>query len=252
MNVLGGSNGPTAIAAPSVTLICVTGVNITASLYALWRSSLKIEFAEVKIVSPDVPSNLPRGVIHEKPHNSKLDSIDAYSHYMIYDLWRHVNTDHCLIVQADGYIIEPGLWSEEFLRYDYIGAPWRISKDAYLDPWGNSIRVGNGGFSLRSKRLLEVPTIVDIPWEINSTDFYNHMNAGLYSEDGNICVHNRHLFEAVGCVWAPLSLAMIFSREQRIPERQPRRTFGFHKKLPGTIQVAKDLVYRFKFKKAMR
>lgn len=252
MNVVGNSKSSGVISARSVTLICVTGVNITNSLYALWRSSLDIEFAAVKIVSPNLPSILPAGIIHEKPHKSRLDSIDAYSHYMIYDLWRHVDTDHCLVVQADGYVIEPRLWSEEFLTYDYIGAPWRVSRTAYLDPWGKSIRVGNGGFSLRSRKLLEAPRKIEIPWDVNATDFYNHMNAGLFSEDGNICVHNRHLYEQVGCVWAPLQVAMNFSREQKILEKQPKRSFGFHKKLPGAWHVARDLAYRYKFKKVLR
>ena len=238
------------VSLPTVTLLCVSGVNLTNSIYALWRSAKQIDFAAVKIISPERPSHLPLGIHHETPHDSQLDSIDAYSHYMIYDLWRHVETDHCLVVQADGYVIEPTLWSDDFLMYDYIGAPWRLSKEAYLDPWGNSVRVGNGGFSLRSKRLLEVPNRVNIPWDVNASDFYKHMNAGLYSEDGNICVHNRHLFEEAGCIWAPLDLAVRFSREQKISERQPRQTFGFHKRLPGIRQVAKDRLYRRQFMKA--
>lgn len=237
---------------PSVTLICVTGVNIEDSLYALWRSSLSLEFAAIKIVSPHRPLNLPAGISHEEPFRNQLDSIDAYSQYMIYDLWRHVDTDYCLVVQADGYVIEPELWSDDFLRYDYIGAPWRVSREAYLDPWGNSVRVGNGGFSLRSRKLLEVPREVEIPWDVNSSDFYNHMNVGLFSEDGNICVHNRHLYEEAGCVWAPLAVAIHFSREQKISEKQPKRTFGFHKKLPGFSQLARDFVYRYKFHWASR
>ncbi len=240
MNGLTKWSGDTEVTLPSVTLICVTGVNLDNSVYALWRSSLKIKFAEVKIISPSRPANLPPGFKHEKPHESKLDSIDAYSHYMIYDLWRHVETSHCLVVQADGYVLNPELWNQEFLDFDFIGAPWRFTANAYLDPWGNHIRVGNGGFSLRSKKLLNVPVSVTIPWDVNSDDFYKHMGAGLLSEDGNICVHNRHLFEAAGCRWAPLDIAMSFSKEQKISERQPRLTFGFHKRIPSIREWSND------------
>lgn len=166
---------------------------------------------------------------------------------MIYDLWRHVTTDFCLIVQADGYVLNPQLWTDDFLNYDYIGAPWRLRKDAYIDPFGNQIRVGNGGFSLRSKKLLAVPNTHDIPWDVNSSDFYKHMDVGLFSEDGNICVHNRHIFEAAGCVWAPLEIAIRFSKEQRIAEKQPGKTFGFHKKIPNKLEAFRDRLLRYKF-----
>ena len=33
-----------------------------------------------------------------------------------------------LIVQDDGFIINKNLWDEEFLSYDYIGAPWPLDE----------------------------------------------------------------------------------------------------------------------------
>ena len=234
---------------PDVTLICVSGVDYEGSLYALWRSTRNIRFAKAVLVSPVKPANLPGGVVHETSVGTNLDSIDAYSHYMIYDLWRHVDTSHCLVVQADGYVLSPELWRNEWLAFDYIGAPWRKTPEAYIDPFGNSQRVGNGGFSLRSKKLLEVPRKVDVPWEVNLGDFYKHMDAGLYSEDGNICVHNRHIFEQQGCVWAPLDEALVFSKEQRVSEYRGEQTFGFHKKLPNFRHHVRDYLARREFRK---
>ena len=40
------------------------------------------------------------------------------------------------------------------MQYDYIGAPWRVKQDAYVDPFGNHQRVGNGGFSLRNTQIM--------------------------------------------------------------------------------------------------
>ena len=37
-------------------------------------------------------------------------------------------------------------WRDEFLEYDYIGAPWNV-------PAGSRNNIGNGGFSLRRKFL---------------------------------------------------------------------------------------------------
>jgi hypothetical protein len=77
---------------------------------------------------------------------SHIKSIDAYSQFLLTELEPHIQTSHVLIVQWDGYIINPQQWRADFLACDYIGAPW-----PQFDP---PYRVGNGGFSLRSKRLL--------------------------------------------------------------------------------------------------
>jgi len=53
------------------------------------------------------------------------------------------------------------------------------------------------------------------------------MDAGLYNEDGNICCHNRHIFEGQGCVYAPVAVASKFSREETLPDSE-QETFGFH------------------------
>jgi hypothetical protein len=158
--------------------------------------------------------------------------MEKYNKYVLYWLHQHIFTDHCLVIQADGYVLNGSSWSDTFLEFDYIGAPWPILENAYIDPFGIRQRVGNGGFSLRSRKLLQVPISVDIPWEVNSGNFYNHFNSGSTSEDGNICVHNRHLFEQQGCVFAPLEIALKFSSELDVKERIAGKTFGFHRYKP--------------------
>jgi hypothetical protein len=218
---------------PEVTLVCVSGVNISNAIYALWRSSRNINFASVKLISNKEPDIIPRGISFEQSYGTELDSIDEYNKYVIYNLWRHVETQYCLIVQADGYVLNAKSWKAEFLEYDYIGAPWPIKQDAYVDPFGNHRRVGNGGFSLRSKKLLSLPATTEIPWEVNVGDFYKHQGVGLYSEDGNVCVHNRHIYESAGCKWPSVSLALDFSVESRVAEYDGAPTFGFHKRIPS-------------------
>jgi hypothetical protein len=228
---------------PNVTLISVSGIKIEDALFALAKSSSEIQFAAVKLIGVEKPPVLPEGISFEVAHENLLDSIDAYSHYVLYDLWRHVDTEFCLVVQGDGYVLHPTSWSADFLKYDYIGAPWFLSQNAYIDPFGNHQRVGNGGFSLRSRKLLTTPKRIDIPWDVNSDDFYRHMNAGLFSEDGNICVHNRHLFESDGCVFAPIETASSFSIENRLSEHRGKQPFGFHKHLPSLkwkIRIARE------------
>jgi hypothetical protein len=81
------------------------------------------------------------------------------------------------------------------------------------------------------------------------------MNAGEQAEDGIICVHNRHIYMAAGCNFAPFEIALSFSREQTMPENYKLNTFGFHKKIYSKKLVVLDFCYRaifnllFTFKK---
>jgi hypothetical protein len=111
-----------------------------------------------------------------------------------------------LVVQWDGYVIDPVAWTTSFRRYDYIGAP-------YLDPVdGRSWVVGNGGFSLRSRKLLTAAAALPVVPGLN--------------EDRIICQTFRgHLERDLGIRFAPERLADRFSFEQRLPAAP---TFGFH------------------------
>ena len=217
---------------PDVTLFTVSSIDIDKHIYALRKSMEGINFGAVKFVThEDLELD---GIQVEKCE--KIDSIDKFNHYMIYDLHKHVDTSHVLTIHDDGFVINPEKWDPFWLEFDYIGAPWEYSENSFIDPWGNHVRVGNGGFSLRSKKLLEVPLRANVPWDINWGDFYKHMDAGFTSEDGNICVHNRHIYEVLGCKFAPVNVAARFSHERPTPETKGITPFGFHYFLPeGTV-----------------
>jgi len=217
---------------PDVTLICVSSVNFEYTLFAFQKSMQKINFGDVKLISDQNPSGfVESGISIEKC--DPITSIDSYSHYMIFDLHKHVHTSHCLVIQADGFVINPDQWDPLWLTYDYIGAPWEYVDHSYLDPWGNHHRVGNGGFSLRSKKLLEVPLNAYVHFDVNWGKFYKHMDANDTAEDGCICVHNRHIYEVLGCKFAPIEVAARFSHEKPLPETKGIKPFGFHYHLPA-------------------
>jgi tetratricopeptide (TPR) repeat protein len=128
----------------------------------------------------------------------------AYSHFVIKDLLRHIETKHVLLIQWDGYVVSPAAWSNDFLDHDYIGARWGFRKDAH--------NVGNGGFSLRSRRLLEALQDPEI-------DRFE-------PEDDMICRRYRPLLESRhGMRFAPADVADRFSFETTYP---PGKTLGFH------------------------
>ena len=97
----------------------------------------------------------------------RFENIHGYSDFCL-RLIDYVESDHLLLVQDDGHIINPSLWDENFLNYDYIGAPWPTSNNwlKRFKKYDNDVykvlksnikqnRVGNGGFSLRSSKFLE-------------------------------------------------------------------------------------------------
>lgn len=215
---------------PDVTLICVSSIKFPQTFHAFQKSVEKIKFGAVKLVSHEKPEGLPDFI--EFSQGYKINNIDEYSYYWIYNLTNHVNTSHCLVIQADGFVINPEKWDDGWLNYDYIGAPWEWSENAYIDPFGNHQRVGNGGFCLMSKKLLDVPKHKHIEWNVNQGNFYNHMNANNFAGDGNVCVHNRHIYEESGCKFAPIEVAVRFSQEKKVPEAEGIVPFGFHYFLP--------------------
>ena len=124
----------------NVTLICVDCVNHGEAVAAIRKSMAECDFAAVKFIT-DKPFEFEGiEVINISPIRSK----EEYSHFMIKELYKYFDTDYVLVIQADGYVLNGKSWMLEFLHYDYIGAPWLYS---------DGKNVGNGGFSLRSKKL---------------------------------------------------------------------------------------------------
>jgi Protein of unknown function (DUF5672) len=207
---------------PNVTLVCVSSIDISRSIRAMRYSMRGINFGHVKLIS-HIDSLDEFGI--ELCVIDNIKSIDEYSKFMVYDLHKYINTTHTLIVQSDGFVINPNMWDNNFLNYDYIGAPWSKPPEhdmvTFRDSFGVVQRVGNGGFSLRSKKLLSLPTKLNLEWK----SYF-----GYYNEDGFFCCHNRHLFEENGCRFAPIDVAKYFSHESEILEVQGIVPFGFHGK----------------------
>ncbi len=190
---------------PQITLIALSGIDygLTENTKAIKKSCEGIEWGAVKYIQ-----------------QGNITDINSWNKAVIYDLWKYVDTDFAMFIHGDGYVIHPELWRDEFLDYDYIGAPWPLPKDnySYLDDTGRLQRVGNS-VSLRSKRLMQAPSLYDFEWK----SYYGNTN-----EDGFLCCHHRTDLENLGCVFAPLDVAKHFSKEHEIPENVGLNTFAFH------------------------
>ena len=117
---------------------------------------------------------------------------------------------HFLSVHEDGFPIDPSLWTDEFLDYDYIGAPWAASS-----PWvpGGQPMVGNGGFYLESRRCLDAKA--RLPF----------LNPDA-PEAGDVfpCITHRAQMEQAGVRFAPPSW---LNGSQPSRRRRTRRASGF-------------------------
>jgi hypothetical protein len=202
-------------------LIAVTSVNITQTIKALNYSTKSIDFGEVTLVTHEKPRLLPKHI--EYQHIDKISNIDMFNYAMVYDLYKYVHNEFAILVHADGFVVNPKSWKDEFMDYDYIGAPWPIpdenDKITYRDEFGDLYRVGNS-VSIRSRQLMELPKKIGMKWE----PFH-----GWYNEDGFICVNRRKEFEKYGCKYAEPDLAAHFSQERMTPECEGVTPFCFHK-----------------------
>ncbi len=123
-------------------------------------------------------------------------------------------TEHVLLVQWDGYVVNPGAWDPAFLECDYLGAKWFWHEDG--------MRVGNGGFSLRSRRLLaalEDPRIVLV--EAEDTTIGRTFRPLLEREHGirfgSEALADKFAFEAAYPIGKPFGFHGLFNFWQVMP-----------------------------------
>jgi len=187
---------------PNVTLIGVDCIDLKRLQLAAEISCKDIDFGGVKLLT-SIESNDPRVV---KIPN--IDSIKKYSNFMIKELYKYVDTEFILVFQYDGFVLNAKAWSDSFLEYDYIGSPWYHIGD---------LRVGNGGFSLRSKKLLT--------WLGNN---WRRVGSNVHPEDVYISRFARPYLEENGMKFATEEVASKFGMEGNERTVIWNGEFGFH------------------------
>lgn len=185
---------------PQITLVAITDRDHGKTIEAIDKTLKRIRplrtilFSDVYIENP-----LFECIVIEP-----LRSITRYNEWVTWRLAHYIESSHILLIQHDGYVIDETVWTDEFLAYDYIGAPWNY-KDGR--------NVGNGGFSIRSKRLHDI-LASDPEIKVGSP------------EDEIICrLYRGYLEKTHGITYAPEELAHRFSFEMHKPQQ---KTFGFH------------------------
>lgn len=140
--------------------------------------------------------------LHVEDWSSKLD----WCRFIWHGLPRYVRTPFMLLCQYDAGVWDTAMWRDEYLAYDYVGAPW----------WYPVKNVGNSGFCLKSTRLARY--LQDRAWEFPCDSPL---------EDDLLCRKYRPILESRGFRWAPERVARQFAFECTRPSSDSRH-FGYH------------------------
>lgn len=210
---------------PDVTAVAVDCTDrIRDTLSALKKSAEHINFGEIVLLSnrkPYLTKELPDFYTYK--HIKKIENINQYSEFMFKELYKYIDTDFALTIQDHAYVLHPDVWDNEWLTYDYLGGLWLYKKDAYIANTGEHVRNGNGGFSLRSKKLMELPSVMG--WGMREEQ-------GFKNEDGQINCYWRKEMLGQGIRYAPTEASARFSYENLMSENYGIKPFGFHRNFP--------------------
>ena len=213
------------------------------------------------LLSPHAPQNLLPGILHQ-PITS-LGYFD-YSLFVVYLLHHYIQTDYALIVQDDGWVLNGANWDDAYLDTDYIGAPTHFAR--IVSPagaqyfrhfrWnqfykqrsaGVALDVAmNGGFSLRSKKMLEAPQALGLEYILPPPTLSQPLQSmqwesDAHVEDVQLSIHMRDRLCDAGIRYANLELAKQFSIEHLDPifhaGSDMSKLFGHHSKIRKLISL---------------
>ena len=207
---------------PNVTLLSATSTEADAAQLSMRISLHNIEFGASKLLCTSDPKIKYPDI--EYISIPPLKSVDDYNEIIFQDLHKYFKTSHCLIVQADSFVVNSDFWTDDFLKYDYIGGPWpdkiEINPNLILDLKKNP--VGNGGFSMRSRKLVEATAKIN----------FKSLNFPMKAEDVVICYYLYQEMIDSGILFAPAKLAAQFSLENThsLYNQNVNSVFGFHGK----------------------
>lgn len=245
-----------------ITIVSVTGLpDASGAALSLAWCQHQMPGTRALLCSPQAPEDLPASIEWRaiQPMN-----YHEYSWFMLFALWRVVETEFALIVQDDGWVLSIDNWQDAFLDYDYIGAPIHLAHVQTPEgarwvrgfQWCNDFdRPGytitpvlNGGFSLRSQRLMralvehpDVRVSIPPPDLVEGDPLRMHWHNDVLLEDVQLSGLLRPALEIKGLRFAPLDVAGRFAIEHAGAVHHGMDAlsiFGHHSKLRHLVSVA--------------
>lgn len=210
---------------PTTTLLAVDCVDLQRIIPVIERCKSLCDFGDVRLLT-SIPTDYPHVKIN------KLDGLTHYSIFCLKELYKYVDNAHFLIVQHDGWILNPDAWTDEWLQYDYMGAVFNQEEI-----------MGAGGFSFRSTKLMEAVSKL-FPDFDGTTEHAEELQGGIGCyEDGAIAMGQRPALEEQGFKYPSIEVASKFCQggnpDNKFFEPKP---FGFHRP-DRVIDIEQRLIY---------
>lgn len=211
----------------NITLLAIDTIDPLRTIKAMRYSLLQASFRDAVLVT-DNEKYRPE-MIRTVGGHGRIDQITVrfvqpgprseYERQIVDSLPTWFTTEFCLFQEWDSAIMNPRAWNSEWLKYDFIGAPWPHEFDEPGYPRCTAENcVGNGGFSLRSMEFCFQTARC-------FRDMGRPKEASRLS-DAWISRTARPQLEAAGIKFAPEDEALRFSCENRFYNGQ----FGIHGK----------------------
>lgn len=204
----------------SLTIAIVGTINHKLMEFALEKTIKAVPYDKIKVFSD---KKLDLSVPYEFFKLTTPFTIVDYSNFLLKDLNSYIDTEHTLSIQYDGFPVRPEYWTDEFLKYDFIGSlmcpshpPLKLSMQKtdnekvqhFLKTreWRN----GGGGLTLRSKKFLEALASK----EFDTLVYDKTGNHAWSCEDYSVSYDHRETLEnKYGIKFASLSDSLNFSVE---------------------------------------
>jgi len=233
-----------------LTIVSVFGHNDgSTAIPSIMKSMQELPGSKGLLLSIKKPENLPSKIEWKSIY---FLNYKQYSVFMMHALYAYIDTEYCLVVQDDSWVLNGNKFTKEFYEYDYIGpishcgirfiedphTPTKNKKEnltmdyLYLNyNWvddykvckPNTLVVQNGGFSLRSKRFLEACNVHGFihsspdPWVLtNDIGIKREWNFN-WNEDIQLTGILRPILENFGYKFATLDVASRFGIEYMDP-----------------------------------
>jgi len=147
-----------------ITLIGIDGTGNDFNILKSLKYSKQIfPNAKIKFLTSGEHKQIDETIEHIKIKNLNYHD---FSKFCLTEWHEHIDTKFSINCHNDGFAVNIHAWTDEFLNYDYIGAPWpRHNLEQSSQRWelvktayNNSNKlycIGNGGFSLRTKKLMQ-------------------------------------------------------------------------------------------------
>ena len=108
--------------------------------------------------------------IHYVKMNTDNLDINQYNELLCsteyWQILEHFGCKHAVVFQIDTILLKPDI--EDFLQYDYVGAPWCVK-------WLNCLEVGNGGLSMRNVQTMKLLTQKYPKYTMNEDIWFSFM-----------------------------------------------------------------------------